>query len=109
MATFEQCEKAVRVRLKTRQDAYEFLSLFGKSAVDTNLADDAEFIDKNIAWIMGWATNNGMLDTMGRKLGFPSDAESNRLDTLGANKRSRLAMVIAALALLVSTLVAIFK
>ena len=70
---------------------------------------DAEFFDHNIPNYLSEIATDKLLDELGIKLGYPSDAESKRLANRWAIRRSWIPIVVSAIALIVSILVAIFK
>ena len=107
MATREQCEK--RLRQMSKAEFTEIKSKFGGEPLHNKDWTESQFLDKNITTTISNATSKGKLDRLGILLGYPSDAESKRLDTVSAIRRSWIALGVSAIALLVSILVAVFK
>jgi hypothetical protein len=68
MATYEQCERVMRERFKTRQDVLDFCKQFqsGKHTSQNTWTTDGQFIEGNIKAILDYQERLGRLDHLGR-------------------------------------------
>lgn len=106
MATYEQCECALKEKLKNKEDVVTFTSKSWPIGQTTNAAwkTDGEYVQANISRILKLAEKEKRLDQLGRKLGIFTDREQERRSTEYAKKRAGWAFRIAVLALVVTAL-----
>jgi len=102
MATIEECKAALQKRFKTKQDVINFTEDWGGGHQSNTGWSEDDFIRNNIYRIVNDAHRKGLLDTLELKLELQSEAEANRINTVWTNRRSWIAIVISAAALIAS-------
>ncbi len=107
MATKEQIRRRLNKRIKTRQQALDFARRFAVDREGNPSIPTGEFITQAIESVLSNAENLDLLDDLGQKYSFPSDAEAGRLARRSVSRRSWMAIGISVIALLVSAAVAV--
>lgn len=102
MATREQCEDALRRRVRSRDDVVAFRNDSGGTYQESNTWDDKTFVEKNITHIADLAQRRGNLDRLGLKLGILTDAEHDRRFKVRTARRFWFSVAVSILALLIS-------
>ncbi len=99
MATREQCDAALRKRLKTRADVIEFTNKWGGGHTENpgwrGPDYEATFVEENIKRIIDQAYRKELLDALGKKLDIPTDAEQARLANREAGEAAKETNVLA--------------
>jgi hypothetical protein len=102
MATIEQCEQQLREKLRSKADVEEFVRDWGGDVATNASWDEATFVKENITRLVYDAHRKKLLDKLGMKLSFPSEAEQDRREAIWTNRRSWIAIAVSLLSLLVA-------
>lgn len=104
MATAEQIEAKLTELIQSKADLDIFAQKWGRGVTIPDEVNADELIPKLINKIVTDAMANDVLDELGYALGFPTDKHATYKREIWSDRRSWIALILSALAFLISVI-----